>query len=364
MNIISLNDKKKIFWILQISGWSLLALFNFAIYYRSHFGEPAKAAAVFITYFIGFFISLLLRRLYRKIDYTGRSIQSLSGIVIVGSILAANLQFFIDAVLSIPLHEKGWINTFLTVQVYLSQIFWKSFILGTWSALYFAVNLWIEWNLQQGRIEKANALAHAAQLQMLRYQLNPHFLFNALNSIRALVDENQKHAKDMITELSEFLRYSLVSKNYSDVPLKQELEAVQHYFRIEKKRYEEKLQIEYDIDPLAEEYPVLSFLIHPLVENAVKYGMQTSPMPLVIKLQAKVVEESLHLEICNSGRWTEPEGPGGNGPKGTGTGLENIRRRLENAFPGCHTFETVKGKNQVCIRLIISKGLNQAAPMP
>ncbi len=360
MNIITLNDKKKIFWILQISGWSLLALLNFVLYFRSYIGEPAKVASVFITYFIGFFISLLLRWFYRKIDYTGRSIQYLSFVVIIGSVLAANLLYIVDVFLSIPLNEKEWLEKFLTLQTYISQTFWNAFTLGMWSALYFAINLWIEWNLQKGRAEKANALAHAAQLQMLRYQLNPHFLFNALNSIRALVDENQKHAKDMITELSEFLRYSLVSKNYSDVPLKQELEAVRHYLRIEKKRYEEKLQIEFDIDPLAEEYPVLSFLIHPLVENAVKYGMQTSPMPLTINIRAKVIKESLHLEVCNSGKWRGPAKQNDHGLSGTGTGLVNIQRRLENAFPGCHKFNILKNENQVCIKLDISKRLKEA----
>ena len=100
---------------------------------------------------------------------------------------------------------------------------------------------------------------------MLRYQLNPHFLFNALNSLRALVDEDEKNARQMVTELSEFLRYSLISKDLNNVPLKKEIEAIRNYLAIEKKRYEEKLEVVINIDPSTESCYLPSFLIHPVV---------------------------------------------------------------------------------------------------
>jgi len=355
MNLLNLKDKKSVFWLLQISGWLLLGLIYLVLYYRNYIGDPKAIVAIFLTYLTGFLISLLLRFYYKRIDYQRQSILYLSILVIISSVTAGILWFWLDILLSIPLHETDWLDKVLNVQRFFSETFWHAFVLGTWSALYFAIKLWVEWNLQKDRTEKANALAQAAQLQMLRYQLNPHFLFNALNSIRALVDENKKHAKDMITELSEFLRYSLISKNFADIPLKQEFEAIRHYFKIEKKRYEEKLDVRYEIDSLAEEYPVLSFLIHPLVENAVKYGMQTSPMPLRITLCAKVYGETLRLEVCNSGHWIEPEMQAVEARQGTGTGLNNIRQRLENAFPNRHGFEIIKNEGQVCVRIEINK---------
>jgi len=188
---------------------------------------------------------------------------------------------------------------------------------------------------------------------MPRYQLNPHFLFNALNSIRALVDEDEGRAREMVTELSEFLRYSLHSKSFADVPLKDEIEAIRHYFSIQKKRYEDKLTVNYTIAPQAEDYPVLSFLIHPLVENAVKYGMQTSAMPLKITLQAEVTEGDLKLEICNTGEWVEPAAEMESNSQGTGTGLENVRQRLDNAFPNRYDFKICEEEGMVCIRLTI-----------
>jgi len=249
------------------------------------------------------------------------------------------------------------LKSMLTVQYFLSISLSRSFPLIIWSILYFMINLWMDWNMQQGRIEKANALAQSAQLQMLRYQLNPHFLFNALNSIRALIDEDKLNAKTMITELSEFLRYSLISKNYSDVPLRQELEAIRHYLEIEKKRYEEKLDVEFKIDPLAEEFPVLSFLIHPLVENAIKYGMQTSDLPLRIQISAQVKKEVLSIFVLNTGRWLDTHGEDIHSTSGTGTGLHNVRQRLENAFPGNHQFELKRNGNMVGVKIEIHKQL-------
>ncbi len=208
---------------------------------------------------------------------------------------------------------------------------------------------------QKERAEKADLLAHKAQLQMLRYQLNPHFLFNALNSVRALIESNKNTAKDVITELSEFLRYSLISRNMSNVPLKDEIEAIKHYFTIQKIRYEERLEVNFDIKPDADEFPVLSFLVHPIIENAVKYGMETSPMPLKIGISARVDGNKLILDVSNSGRWVEKSG---NNNSGTGTGLENVQQRLENAFPGHHKFEIIKNSDSVHVRIEITQNHN------
>jgi len=238
-------------------------------------------------------------------------------------------------------------------QLYVAAIMSRVVPLLGWTSLYFGINIWREWKEQGERASQANALAQAAQLQMLRYQINPHFLFNSMNSIRALVDENEDKAREMITELSEFLRYSLVSKDYADVPLREELEAIQYYFAIQKRRYEDKLEVSYDIDPQAGEYPVLSFLIHPLVENAIKYGMRTGPMPLIVHLAARLDDDSLVIEVRNTGNWVPPSPPGSPDGQGTGTGLDNVRRRLENAFPERHRIAIFEKDGSVHVQLTI-----------
>ena len=288
VNIQEIKNKKSVFWILQISGWLSLALIYLVLYYRRYIDDPKALFAIFLTYIIGFSVSLLLRYFYQKIHYKNQPILKLSISVIISSFIAAVIWFWLDVLLSMPINSPDWYDSYITFQRVLSETWWHTFVLGMWSALYFVIKLWIEWNLQKDLAEKANALAQSAQLQMLRYQLNPHFLFNALNSIRALIEEDKQKAKSMITELSEFLRYSLLSKNYKNVPLKEELKAIEHYFKIEKKRFEEKLQVVFNIDEKSEEFPVLSFLVHPLVENAVKFGMQTSKMPLQINLNTSI----------------------------------------------------------------------------
>ena len=356
MNLQDIKNNKSSFWILHISGWLSLSLIYLVLYYRGYINDPKALLAIFLTYIIGFAVCLLLRYFYQKINYKNQPILRLSIYVAISSVIGAAIWFWIDLLLSIPLHDVDWVKSYLTLQRVLSETWWHSFILGMWSVLYFVIKLWIEWNLQKDLADKANALAQSAQLQMLRYQLNPHFLFNALNSIRALIEEDKQKAKSMITELSEFLRYSLISKNYKNVPLKEELKAIEHYFKIEKKRFEDKLQVVFNIDEKSEEFPVLSFLVHPLVENAVKFGMQTSKMPLQINLNTKVENNTLIIEVQNSGKWVEQNSQNSNG---TGTGLKNIRERLENAFPENHSFDIKKNEKQVAIIIKIYTNNNR-----
>lgn len=195
-------------------------------------------------------------------------------------------------------------------------------------------------------IERENArqsdmLAHEAQLEMLRYQLNPHFLFNSLNSIHALVRENPAGAEKMLDELSDFLRYSLLHNKVFENSLKEEINVARNYLDIEKIRFEEMLDARIEIAPEVENFTVPSFLIHPLLENAIKYGMQTSQMPLRVDLSAKSENDAVCIRVANTGRFIKSNGDDESviTMHGTGVGLENVRCRLEAAFPGRHRFE-------------------------
>lgn len=358
MNINTHPDKLSLFWVLQISGWLLYGIIYYLIYYS---GQDLEIKSIFgfsITYILAFLVTLVMRKIYQKVDYQHRSILNVSGVVILCSLSFAIIWLYVDRFVSYPIYGIEIFQAAMdkiTWRSNLGNIYWKTFILFTWSALYFLINFWRQWNEQLLRVEKAELLAHSAQLQMLRYQLNPHFLFNSLNSIRALILEDQTKARDMVTELAELLRYSLVSKNNGDVPLNEEITAIKHYFAIEKKRYEDNLQISFDIDPLAEEYPIPSFLVHPLVENAVKYGMKTSEMPLKISLTAKVKDKELIIIVRNSGAWLADDDTTRSRPAGTGTGLKNVKNRLENRFPGNHTIKTSEADNCVIVQISISR---------
>lgn len=347
-------SRLNLFWILQFAGWTLYSV----LYWGLEYGLTEKSLdtrntiGFFITYLIGFLVTILFREIYTRLFEKTKNLGQIILTVAISAVLGSILWIMVDRLVSTPLW--GWDQFWKWMRApwfWQLRMWWfNTFTLITWSSLYFFIKFWDEWNVERDRSEKAQLLAQSAQLQMLRYQLNPHFLFNSLNSIRALVDEDQGKARDMITELAELLRYSLTSQKNGDVPLKTELEAIQHYFAIEEKRFEDNLKVEYAVDPLAEDFPIPSFLLHPLVENAVKYGMQTSEMPLRITISAEVTENDLTVKVTNSGKWVKPER---DAVTGTGTGLRNIQQRLANAFSGKYHFETteVDGGVQALIRI-------------
>ncbi len=344
----------KLFWILQIVGWLSYYFFYTAfVLWHKEFSE--RGFLLFsLTYVLGLLITIVLRYPYRIIYSKIERLFWIPIVIVIGSIIATTIWSITDMYLS---HffwgEKGY--DLLIERLKLTNMIkynWLFIILlSTWSALYFGIKYAMDWQTEKHRTHNAQMMAQKAQMAMLRYQLNPHFLFNSLNSIRALVDENQAHAKEMITELSEFLRYSLLHKDAAFVTLSNEIEAVKHYFSIEKKRFEEKLEIDFNIADNTKNIKILSFLLHPLIENAVKYGMKTSKMPLKISLSAQKTGVGIMLEICNSGKWIERNGNSHNG--GTGTGLDNVEKRLKNAYNDDYRFEILKGEKNICIRIEI-----------
>jgi len=225
--------------------------------------------------------------------------------------------------------------------------------LTAWSALYLVVKNWLSWQKERENALEAVALANQAQLEMLRYQLNPHFLFNALNSIRASVDEDSTRAKLMITQLSEFLRYSLLQESAKKIPLRDELEAVRNYLAIEKIRFEDKLTVEFDVENEAEDSSIPCFLLNPLVENAIKHGLQTSPKPLKIKISAGLDRNKLFIEIANTGVLQNNSSQNGNG-----IGLKNVRERLEKLFGENGKFDLKQKSGLVIARIEITKQEN------
>ncbi len=353
----SLNKKRHLFWYLQTAGW----LLYFGISLLSYLGREALTTFMFVRYATaataGFLATLALRYLYKRIKIQDLSIYSLSLMTIISSLLGANLVIWMANLLRYPYSGMKALTTNPTLMSYLYRVIWWLIPLIGWSALYLGIKFWQEWMIQKERTEKANALVQAAQLQMLRYRMNPHFLFNALNSIRALISESKSSAKRMVTELSEYLRYSLVSRNHEDVPLKEEMESVRHYFNIQKMRYENKLEVSFDIDPTVEEFPIVSYLIHPLAENAVKHGMRTSSLPLQIQITAKAQQGSLYIEVCNSGAWIESTDK----KKDTviRTGLDNVRQRLVESYPERHHFEIFEKSHFVRARLIIKEDIRR-----
>ena len=189
-----------------------------------------------------------------------------------------------------------------------------------------------------------------ARLEVLRYQLNPHFLFNSLNSIYTLVWTHSRPAGDLVRRLAEFCRMTLTRGGAETATLSEEFTMLRAYLDLEQVRWQENLQVEFSLaaELVADRLP--PFLLLPLVENAVKYGGHTSPDLLRIRVTAQVdAGNFLFIEIANSGTWVEP----GSVPAvaSTNIGLENLRQRLVRHFPAGHEFTIGTDNGWVVMRL-------------
>ncbi len=192
---------------------------------------------------------------------------------------------------------------------------------------------------------------------LLRYQLNPHFMFNVLNSVNALMVENQRNAKRMIIQFSSLLRHTLVASTRQTAPLGDEIDAVEHYLAIEKLRFEERLEAVVNADRATLRLNVPVFLVQPLVENAIKYGMQTTEQALRISVVSRIENDELCIEVINSGKWIESNDATLTKKRSTGIGLSNLRKRLEQYYPQSHSM--VIGEEQGIVRVRIGIALKE-----
>ncbi|HEX6314878.1 MAG TPA: histidine kinase [Gemmatimonadaceae bacterium] len=316
---------------------------------------------------IGFLLSLLLGFVYDRLGVGPASFGRAVGISLVASYAAAVL----------------WTGAFYYYQHFAASIV-HSVIIGAPSPVDFPpdwifdgtldnslplfgwslVRLGLQYNsaLRQQREQalRAESAARDAQLRMLAYQLNPHFLFNTLNSIRALINEDRQRARDMVTALAGYLRYALVERPLHVALLEEEVASVRGYLAIEQVRFEERLDARLEIDPAALRCEVPAFLLNPIVENALKHGTAAvAGSPLVLRVKARLVApDRLQLVVENSGRWagertSRPNASEvGDGLPG-GVGLANVRARLEALHPGDHRVEIEEedGRVRVAVEL-------------
>lgn len=214
---------------------------------------------------------------------------------------------------------------------------------------------------QLDRDEKiaARLAEEKARLEVLRYQLNPHFLYNTLNSLYSLVLTAPPAAADMVLRLADFCRVALERHNEETTTVGSCFDRLGLYLEIEKIRWGPSLRVEVHVDPAAREAFLPPFLVLPLVENAIKYGGATSPEELRVRLVAQLVpaangvDRVLEIEVANTGQWVEPATTAVRGS--TGIGLENLRQRLNRYYPGEHEFSTEFRDGWVRVRLRIEK---------
>ncbi|MBS0365968.1 MAG: histidine kinase [Proteobacteria bacterium] len=322
------TNRDALFWGLHAAGWAAYGItqyFGALLYEKSSYGRVIAIAAV-----SGFLLSMPMRYIYRGL--WGRPPRTIIlGVLATCYITALALRIVIN--LSY--------RTFVEPQWQPSTLFElfggalsTTYLLLCWSVLYFGIRFYESQRKQEEAMLKAVALAQQAQLKMLRYQLNPHFLFNTLNAISTLILDNQnRKANHAVARLSEFLRYTLDQDPMKKVTLRQEIEALDLYLGTERLRFGERLRLEYAIEEAALEALVPSLLLQPLLENSLKYAVSTREHGGLVRIEGRTREGLLELSVIDDGPGMQDAARPG---ERRGVGLANTRERLAVLYgDGC-----------------------------
>jgi two-component system LytT family sensor kinase len=322
------ESSNRLFWILQTCGWSGICVFS---YFTSLLNGKQwdDWFYVFPVYVVGFVGTLGLRQLLRL--WRGLSPPALAAAialpsVLVGAAMSVTLMWMYLANCTEkcePWKLMGWFEAMVSY----------TYLILAWVFLYITLRYYRALQQQSRQVLAATAMAHQAQLKMLRYQLNPHFLFNTLNAISTLIlDRSNDTANRMVQSLSAFLRHSLDSDPMQRVTFKQELDALRLYLDIEKVRFAERLRIDYRIEPECYSALLPSLLLQPLIENAIKYAVAKRVEGGRLEISASRDGDMLEIRVADDGPGS-PLFDGGELPltasNGHGVGLVNTRERLK-----------------------------------
>ena len=357
-------DKERLFWMLQTPGWLgflFLHLFSVATLFSGRSPESltysaASAAVGFLT------TSILLRPAFRFARRQGPAQMLLIAGFAITVMTIAMSAIKAVAIMKIYPYGEEWLrrrseaigadNFFISL---VPDMPYNLFLLLAWAGFYFGINYYLTLRSETERALQSARLADQAQLKMLRYQLNPHFLFNTLNAISTLVlDKDGRHANDMLTKLSAFLRYSLDSDPLQKTSLAEELRALELYLDIERTRFGPRLRFEKKVEEDALEALVPSLILQPAIENSIKYAIAKMESGGVISIVAKREGEMLCLEVCDNG----PDAP--EDPEtilanpSLGVGLFNMRERLNHLYGGECVFKLCRLQpHGMCVRMKI-----------
>lgn len=306
----------------QIVGWSVYIMMSTAVFILS--GTELNIS-VFGGIYLVFALGLIVTHLYRiaiiQLGWLNLDLFKLAPRVLAACILLA--IGFHWVYLSILNLAFDWNKAF---QWNDQNLFAWAMLFFIWNLIYFAYIFFQRYRKEEIKNLKLEAARNEYELRRLRDQMNPHFIFNAMNTIRALIDEDPKKAKSAVTQLSNVLRSSLQTGKHELISLEKELQIVRDYLNIEKLRYEERLNVEFDIklDCLSTLIPPL--MLQTIVENCIKHGIAHLPLGGTIKIVANLNGDTTDIEVLNSGQYiasTESD---------SSLGLENTRNRLDLSF--------------------------------
>lgn len=335
-------NKLKLYWSLQIGGWLLFAVVQILGFLILGGIELTQFQIIFWVLEAGLF--LVTTHLFRNFiiykNWLSLNMARLIPRVITSVILLALLVYLMRTFIAWPL---GMFNPKIALQfsnvLGLTSVY--SLIFFLWAVLYFIYHYFESYNTSL----KHQAAINEIQLNNLRSQLNPHFIFNALNSIRALVDENPKKSKKSITQLSSILRNSLVTDKKKLTSFNEELQVVKDYLGLETIRFEERLKTSFEIHPDSNLYSIPPLMLQTLVENGVKHGISKLKEGGEICLQTLIIDDELVIQIRNTGTYRNNTSK----KKRSGLGLKNTKQRLELLFGDRAKIEITNEDNNVVL---------------
>ncbi len=310
-----------VYWISQFSGWTLYVLLNLII---SSTFEEFKTEYIYSWIFLGttgIFLSHLYRNYIKKHGWKNYPLKSIVPRIFTASLLLGSILFLLVFLFNISFNivsvEKYQIGGIIARLVNLSSLFLF------WSVIYFAVH-YLE-NYKKAEIESLifEAAVKDFELKTLKAQLNPHFIFNAMNSIRALIEEDPESAKSAVTKLSNLMRYTLKIERTETVPLAEELRTIKDYLDLEKIRFEERLTYKINSTTEADRIEIPPMMIQTLVENGIKHGISKSTTGGQLFIDCVVDSDKLKITIINTGIFDEE-----NLRNSKGFGVSNTIQRL------------------------------------
>ncbi|MFL2873975.1 MAG: sensor histidine kinase [Pseudohongiellaceae bacterium] len=330
------NLQRNQFWIFQLIGWSALVVI--LILLSTLFNPPTAGyfVSLALTYagsaLIAAILTLGLRLIYRWTWESGFIVRFL--LAWFGSLFTAYLW---------QLAQIDLASMLLDVATIEGRVLFGEFLIFSyplmlfWSGFYFIIKYYQLFQIEKEKSLRSEALAHEAQLLMLRYQLNPHFLFNTLNAISTLVlSKTTEQANEMVTKLSKFLRYSLDHSPLDRVNLAHELETSGLYLDIEKVRFADRLRLEFDIETGTESALVPTMILQPIIENSFKHGIAKNEKGGTITIRVRKKGKFLTLEVADDGPGLSADEHEQELSLSKGVGISNIRNRLQVIYGNDH----------------------------
>lgn len=325
-----------LFWRAQILGWGLFSILNALAHYVAFKDAGLALVRCSLVFLAALVLSSAIRAFYVTHDIASHlNLRS----VAVALVLSLGSGVLIGGALYLSHTLTGWNMPERTTPEFLVLLGHYAIAFAGWNLCYFWVHAEMLEQAEHRRAQRAESEALRAELEELRLQLDPHFLFNALNGVAEEIPEHPKAALAMLRDLTAYLRHSLNGIHQTVVTVEAEVAGLSAYLRVQQARFGERLKVEMTVDPASNARRIASFLLQPLVENAVKHGNREEGLKL--RIAVALHGDTLTVEIDNTGTLRAAPAPVPHRTlpvRAGGIGLANVRRRLELHYPGRHAF--------------------------